>query len=169
MREIEFRGWDVDSKCWRYGYYFLKEDITLCAIYNSKEQQEKDKEKNEHHLILWNGFSDWNMPKPHYQSEVDGKSVGQFTGLYDKNGKGIYEGDIVKSTKNKYKRFDENGIYEVYFNDFLCHYALIASRYEWNHKHGQCDNYSLTGRKAKEFEVIGNIYENAELLENKQL
>ena len=169
MRETEFRGYDVDSKCWRYGYYFLKEDITLCAIYNSKEQWEKDKEKNEQHLILWNGFSDWNMPKPHYQSEVDGKSVGQFTGLYDKNGKGIYEGDIVKSTKNKYKRFDENGIYEVYFNDFLCHYALIASRYEWNHKHGQCDNYSLTGRKAKEFEVIGNIYENAELLENKQL
>ena len=167
MREIKFRGYDLDSKCWRYGYYFLKEDITLCAIYDSKEQWEKDKEKNEHHLILWNGFSDWNMPKPHYQSEVDGKSVGQFTGLYDKNKKEIYNGDIVKSTKSKYKRFDDDGIYEVYFNKFLCHYALIASRNEWETKHGQYDNYSLTECKAKEFEVIGNIYENAELLESE--
>ena len=169
MRETEFRGYDVDSKCWRYGYYFLKEDITLCAIYDSKEQWEEDKKKNEHHLILWNGFSDWNMPKLHYQSEVDGESVGQFTGLYDKNKKEIYNGDIVKSTKSKYKRFDDDGIYEVYFNKFLCHYALIASRNKWETKHGQYDNYSLTECKAKEFEVIGNIYENLELLENKQL
>ena len=85
------------------------------------------------------------------------------------NKKEIYNGDIVKSTKSKYKRFDDDGIYEVYFNKFLCHYALIASRNKWETKHGQYDNYSLTECKAKEFEVIGNIYENLELLENKQL
>ena len=169
MRTTKYRGYDKEGRCWRYGYYFLKEDITLCAIYDSKEQWEEDKKKNEHHLILWNGFSDWNMPKLNYQSEVAGESVGQFTGLYDKNKKEIYNGDIVKSTKSKYKRLDDDGIYEVYFNKFLCHYALIASRNKWETKHGQYDNYSLTECKAKEFEVIGNIYENLELLENKQL
>ena len=90
--------------------------------------------------------------------------IEQFIGLLDKNGKEIYEGDIIQTNKSKYKRFDKDGIYEVYFNKFLCHYALIASRYEWNHKHEQYDNYELTGAKTKDFEVIGNIHKNKELM-----
>ena len=84
----------------------------------------------------------------------------QWTGLYDKNGAEIYVGDVVKSNKSKYTRFNENGIYEVYFNEFLCHYALVDSSVEWNKKHEAYDNYSLTGAKAKDFEVIGNIHED---------
>ena len=87
-----------------------------------------------------------------------------FNDLSYKNGKEIYEGDIVRTNKSKYKRFDEDGIYEVYFNKFLCHYALIASRCEWEHKHEQYDNYELTGAKTKDFEVIGNIHKNKELM-----
>ena len=151
MRTIKFRGYDKDSKCWRCGNYFLKEDITLCPIYNSREQYEKDKEKNEHHLILMNGFSDWNMPTPYYQSEVDGKSVGQFTGLYDKNDREIYEGDIVDIVENKYIIiFDEEEL------DFKA--TNGKKNYGNNFQYLNC---------CDEIEVIGNTYENIGLLESE--
>lgn len=172
MREIKFRGYDLDSKCWRYGYYFLKEDITLCVIYDSKEQREEDKKKNEHHLILWNDFSDWNMSKPHYQSEVDGKSVGQFTGLYDKNGKWIYEGDIVKFDKNCCRGYGviKNGEYYSCCESCREYGDLGFLGFYIETKYKTCDICEQLGISSDIYiEVIGNIYENAELLENKQL
>ena len=41
MRTTKYRGYDKERKCWRYGYYFLKENITLGAIYDSKEQYQE--------------------------------------------------------------------------------------------------------------------------------
>lgn len=69
----------------------------------------------------------------------------QFTGLRDKNGKEIYEGDIVQviSTKKIYAPF------EVILPEFWHGTVLMP-----------CDNTSLLGL----FEIIGNIYENPELL-----
>lgn len=146
-RDIEFRGYDTESKCWRYGYYFCKKDVTLCAIYNSEEEYLKDKKKNEHHLILINGFSDWNLPRPHYQSEVDGDSIGQYTEKNDKNNKRIYEGDIIKESCN-------GDIGTVIWDNSLGTYKLK-----------EFENYFI--KDASIWEVIGNVYENKELLNNK--
>lgn len=153
MQDIKFRGYDTDSKVWRYGYYFLKEDVTLSPIYNSKEQYEKDKKENEHHLILMNGFSDWNLPKPHYQSEVDGNSVGRYTGLKDKNGKEIYEGDILWVTDDDGCTGQiDTGVGEVEFLEGLWYIC------------GNVQNGLFDINKCRLIEVIGNIYENPDLL-----
>ena len=79
--------------------------------------------------------------------QVKAETVGQYTGLHDKNGKEIYEGDIVKSF---FVGTDEAGneiykyyIIEVKYDEVLCSYKID---------------------KFMNLEVIGNIYENKELL-----
>jgi len=93
-----------------------------------------------------------------YQEYLEGKSVMQFTGLKDKNGKEIYEGDICR-----YRWYiNDNDIAEeiidkVEFTDgsFMFH---VSPLWEWRKTQKPWDIL---------LEIIGNIYENPELLEDK--
>lgn len=90
------------------------------------------------------------------------ETVGQFTGLTDKNGKKIFEGDIV-STKYKLGRGGYY-VFEVYYNENLCQFALTINSRSYT-KNKQYDWLQLTPLKAEKIEVIGNIHDNPELLE----
>ena len=81
---------------------------------------------------------------------IDRKTVGQFTGLTDKNGIEIYEGDIVKVdifTKNYCIVFGESKKWGASFQ-YKSDYSI----------------YYLTENFAKDCVVVGNIYENPELV-----
>ena len=88
--------------------------------------------------------------------EVDYKTVGQFTGLTDKNGKKIFEGDIVKFHTETYtSESDTIGKIEYFNGTFGISYK--------NGKHFlEFINMSMYVRW---YEVIGNIHDNPELLE----
>ena len=74
----------------------------------------------------------------------------QFTGLFDKNGKEIYEGDIIE-----YK----NVLFVVEWEKEFCQFKL-----SFIEKEGFLD----LGYKTRELKIIGNIYENPELVEDKK-
>lgn len=84
---------------------------------------------------------------------TDNYIIEQYTGLKDKNGKEIYVGDILETCCGKA---------EVYFDDELLMYRIKV-------RHG--GTMPLVSKKSKrhfDYEVIGNIHENPELLEGEK-
>lgn len=120
-RDIEFRGLagSVKGDIWVYGTPYKVE-----SLFSADER-----------YYIRNNHADERI--------VDPKTIGQYTGLKDKNGKKIFEGDIVKSKYGVFKS-------KVEWNDSFCGFFPF------------CNNE--TGIFADECEVIGNIYENKELL-----
>ena len=127
MREILFRGKRKDNGEWVYGNYGFNDTFTA-----------------ENHYIFQNKA---------WEYFVDPATVGQFTGLTDKNGKRVFEGDIL-AMKGMEKLIIEGVVRYGTFNCTCCHGV-----YGWFVDGGDI-------REAEYMrEVIGNIHDNPELLE----
>lgn len=136
MRKIKFRGKRVNNGQWIEGYY-------------GESFREISSDIKTSYIVEMN-----RRPKGH---DIHKETVGQFTGLTDKNGKEIYEGDIVKvvNSDNEVDPLDsDTGIGEVIF---LVESGLwyISSTIH-NGLFDINDSYYI--------EIIGNIHDNPELL-----
>ena len=121
-RQIEFRGKRIDNSEWAYGYYIENK----CDNHFIYEVELKGN-------LVWNIY------------EVDPSTIGQFTGLVDKNGKRIYEGDIIKGKEwEKGTSHRHIGIVEYISNSFR---SVGINKYLGFH--GSVDG---------SYEVIGNIH-----------
>lgn len=148
MREIKFRGYDLDSESWVYGAYIKHIDSTPC-LFTSKEEEEKWYKEHTKHLIAFDGFSDWWMPRGiDVCTSIVPDSIGQSTGLFDVNKKEIFEGDIVK-----YTLYNKSVLYEVKYNNSTLSWQLS----------NKLENENISFAFKSRLEVIGNVYENPEI------
>lgn len=121
-REIKFRGQQINTKKWVYGYLYRNKGLyVICENIRYAEEEP---------ILL--------------------DTVGQYTGLHDKNGREIFEGDIVKLDSNMLKI---TGIVTYHNNEAIFVLEDLHDEIE------ECLWYM-----QEDLEVIGNIYDNFKLL-----
>lgn len=143
MRDILFRGKEPNTGKWVYGYVVSVADKSRCTIYVPQDP---------------NDFNWATLPVA-----VDPDTVGQFTGLCDKNGAKIFEGDILKTYFGKFGY--SKAVVKYGKGDFSCgahfFYGWVFRDLEKNEELRM--NYN-DARYVSEYEVFGNIHDNPELL-----
>lgn len=144
MREILFRGKDLqEQNGWLYGDFYIS-DI-------NKRERESGKA-----TLIFTPDCDTFIYVPEYHNSwmVKAETVGQYTGLTDKNGTKIFEGDIV------------SGHLDELFPEQESRYPVVWHDYGWHIKCGNRSFDTLEQCWVSEYlEVIGNIYDNPELLD----
>lgn len=134
MRTIKFRGHRLDNKEWVFG--------NLAQCDNGRAYIHQLVDADEDSWLYW---------------EVDPNTVGQFMGLYDCEGREIYEGDIIRrkarisflgniKSSNHEVKFGEDGIYTGFYLD------------------PPCDVF-FNSHNGFLFKIIGNIYDMPEVVE----
>ena len=132
MRTIKFRAWDKKENRWLFGYKEM-------GGFNLMGE-----------IIMLGEFSSIPLEK------LKDVEIMQFTGLLDKNGKEIYEGDLIRY----YLNFTDASINEIR----QCIWYHSGFGFKKPDEEDQSALYMQTNR----LEVIGNIYSNPELLTSKK-
>ena len=129
MREILFRGKFGEE--WKYGYLIVEPKGLVI-----KEPYELNQSN------IWH---------------IDSETIGQYTGLVDKNGTKIFDGDIAEL-----KRFGDTCVGKIIFN-----HKTAGFEFWWNvivGAYGEKATHQANMSVSHEINVIGNIYDNPELL-----
>ena len=150
MREIKFRGKRIDNGEWVYGFLANRGLISIGAIQISVEDI--------------NSKATAQMRAVIQAYQVDPETVGQYTGLKDRNGKEIYEGDIVRFTRKNV--FNAKGLIIGVIEYHPDRLAYIVSNCIVRQPDGEKEKWDYTFLSEDGLEVIGNIYDNPELLED---
>lgn len=147
MREIKFRGKNLNTKEWVYG------DLL--------QWNDRETTIGVHGQFIDDGYHfNENYDKTPY---VDETTVGQYTGLKDKNGKEIYEGDLIKAPSGR--------IYAVIFSTWKHEekrdFPKVIDLYEhtgWCISLDGVNPCELLDSEVCQGSVIGSVYDNPELL-----
>lgn len=167
MREILFKAKGRDGEGWQEGFYWNTQDTTYCV-----QEDYGRNPGNAHHYLLFDRMTDWGLPNRKYRMDIEPETLCQYTGLTDKKHRKIWENDIIE--------FDDTGEegYEYKEGFDFRNRAVVV----WNNGRFELtklisDNsgiLDLMNNYHEEFwdalkdcEVIGNIFDNPNLLNSQ--
>ena len=152
-RIIKFRGKRVKDGQWAYGDLLQTNEGSVCI--------------GIHGQYIDDGmhFNDFYDETPY----IDEDTLGQFTGLLDKNGKEIYEGDVI--TADRYPFFSDGKPNYVAVVEWIdCGFAAFFELHKYSDARGisvGCPVMDFDSDNAAKFEIIGNIHDHPEPLNEK--
>ena len=132
MREILFRGKRIDDGEWEFGYY-----VKAFNIYSEEKIS-----------IIYNPLCAYIQGALTDFAFVNPETICQYTGLNDKNGKKIFEGDIVTVP-------GDDELYAVTWDEYTAAWSLNAEALV----------YTFDNFWGYEVEVVGNVYDNPDWME----
>lgn len=143
-RDIIFRGKRLDNGEWMYGD-LMHDNLGGCYIYP---------------LDAENLYT---------ENKVVADTIGQYTGLKDKHGKKVFEGDIVRRRDSAFGYVDTGVVkYDCHLGAFVLEYESYGRTYQGTFKDGfSYNDGKCTIEGTYSYEVIGNVYDNSELLSTK--
>lgn len=143
MRTIKFKGKSVDSGEWIEGYYYKECDNTYII-----EDRQKKSMLNRNEAVL-----------------IAPSTVCQFTGFFDKNGKDIYEGDVLRSDIYPFSCIEDNK-YDNYYgmiewNEEEASFYIVAIKNPKSSVRGISDGISdfISQKAMQDFEVVGSVHD----------
>lgn len=144
MREILFKGKRVDNGEWVEGYYFVE------AIEHDFMER----------TFVYPSFIKIKYGDHFQDHEVIPETIGQFTGLCDKNGTKIFEGDVLRGDRYPFNSEEEDNYYlEIIWIEEEACFAGYTFKNPQSKVRGISEGNCERLEDIEDFEIIGNIHD----------